>query len=297
MPSFFNGIFGHKPSKFIVSNRGQYPVPNTEEQNSFLGIGPMCRRAEDLAPILKIIANKNSDELRLDEPVNIKDIKFYYQEHDTGGTFVSPVNSEIILLLRKLVYHLEKNLKLKPEKIEMKAFAKSSELWVGNMTNDGPKFQEQLSNLQGNINLWLEFFKWIFRCSNHTLIALCTALFERMGPKYNSEEHLYWVKKRDDFRRDLIDLLGDDGVLLYPTHPTPAPYHNEPVFKAFNFSYTSVINVLGFPATHCPMGLSSGGLPIGIQVISNHKNDRLCLAVARYVEKAFGGWVPPDIEA
>lgn len=37
MPSFFNGIFGHKPSKFIVSNEGQYPSTECEEQNSFLG--------------------------------------------------------------------------------------------------------------------------------------------------------------------------------------------------------------------------------------------------------------------
>lgn len=37
MPSFFNGIFGHKPSKFIVSNEGQYPSTKCHEQNSFLG--------------------------------------------------------------------------------------------------------------------------------------------------------------------------------------------------------------------------------------------------------------------
>lgn len=36
MPAFFNGIFGHKPSKFIVSNDGQYPNTTCEEQNSFL---------------------------------------------------------------------------------------------------------------------------------------------------------------------------------------------------------------------------------------------------------------------
>ncbi|KRT82572.1 amidase [Oryctes borbonicus] len=296
MPSFFNGIFGHKPSKNVVSNKGQYPIPNNAEQNSFLGIGPMCRRAEDLLPLLKIITAKNAEVLKLDDPVDIKQLKFYYQEHDTGGKCVSAVNPEIKQLLRKLVYHLEKNAKIKPQKVEMKSFARSNAIWIGNMTNGGPRFQEQLSNLQGNISIWFEFLKWFLRLSDHTFIGLCTALVEKMGPEYNSEKHLFWVQQRDEFRRDLIDLLGDDGVFLYPTHPTPAPYHNEPLFKPFNFSYTSIINVLGFPATHCPMGLSSDGLPIGIQVISNHQNDRYCLAVARYIEKAFGGWVPPDIE-
>lgn len=37
MPAFFNGIFGHKPSRYVVSNAGQYPIPETELLNSFLG--------------------------------------------------------------------------------------------------------------------------------------------------------------------------------------------------------------------------------------------------------------------
>lgn len=64
----------------------------------------------------------------------------------------------------------------------------------------------------------------------------------------------------------LQELLGDDGVLLFPSHPTPAPYHGQPLFRAFNFVYTAVINVLLFPSTQCPLGLGSEGLPLGIQV-------------------------------
>lgn len=62
------------------------------------------------------------------------------------------------------------------------------------------------------------------------------------------------------------DILGEDGVFLYPTHPTAAPMHHEPLIKPFNFSYTAIINVLGLPATACPLGLNKQGLPIGIQV-------------------------------
>lgn len=61
-------------------------------------------------------------------------------------------------------------------------------------------------------------------------------------------------------------MLGNDGVFLYPTHPTPAPYHVEPIIKPLNFTYTGIINMLGLPATHCPLGLNQSGLPIGIQV-------------------------------
>lgn len=34
-------------------------------------------------------------------------------------------------------------------------------------------------------------------------------------------------------------------------------------------------------------------MPLGIQLVAASYNDRLTLAVARYLEEAFGGWVPP----
>lgn len=61
-------------------------------------------------------------------------------------------------------------------------------------------------------------------------------------------------------------MLEDDAVFLYPSHPTTAPYHSQPLFRPFNFAYTSILNVIGVPVTQCPLGLSSQGLPLGIQV-------------------------------
>lgn len=298
IPAYFNGIFGHKPSKHIVSMKGQYPVPVTKDQESFLGIGPMCRRAEDLLPLLKIVAQKNALQLKLDEDVNVKDLKFYYQDTDAGGKFVSVVKPEIRALFRKICLHLDKAHKIKAERVQLNTFAKGTPIWMACMSApNGPTFAEQLVNLEGSISIPLELLKWCFRLSNHTFIGILTALVEKLGTKHGSSKHTYLVEQRDRLKTELEDLLGDNGVFLYPTHPTPAPYHNEPTFKPFNFSYTGIINVLGFPATHCPMGLNHEGLPIGLQVVSNNKNDRLCLAVARELEKAFGGWVPPEIDA
>lgn len=36
------------------------------------------------------------------------------------------------------------------------------------------------------------------------------------------------------------------------------------------------------------------GLPVGFQVIAAPLQDRLCLATACALEKAFGGWTPPE---
>uniref|UniRef100_A0A8C1IV43 Fatty acid amide hydrolase 2b n=1 Tax=Cyprinus carpio TaxID=7962 RepID=A0A8C1IV43_CYPCA len=85
-----------------------------------------------------------------------------------------------------------------------------------------------------------------------------------------------------------------DGVLLYPSHPLLAHKHHHPHFTPHNFSYTSN-NCLSLPVTQCPLGLSKERLLLAVQVVVGKLQDHLPLAVALYLEKAFGGWVNPGV--
>lgn len=299
MPAFFNGIFGHKPSKGVVSNDGQYPSAHSDDQDQLLAIGPMCRYAQDLTLTLKIIANKNADLLKLDKKVDISQIKIYYMEDDGGQYLISPVDPEIKDAMRRIVNYFEKAHKIKAKKVNLKKMKKSVTLWFANMAcKDDKDFSYELSNRKGHINIWWECLKWILFMSNHTFIALLTVIFEKLGTiKHGSEEYNRLIQQSKDLYQELRDILGEDGVFLYPTHPTAAPMHYEPMCKPFNFSYTGIINVLGLPATACPLGLNKQGLPIGIQVVAGLYQDHLTLAVAEELERGFGGWVPPTIVA
>ncbi|XP_054740462.1 fatty-acid amide hydrolase 2-B [Anastrepha obliqua] len=299
MPAFFNGVFGHKPSKLVVSNKGQFPMPFSAEQNSFLGIGPMSRFAEDLKPMLRIIAGEKAPELRLDEPVDLQKVRFFYQESDGGGRLVSPVDADLLAAMQRTVQHLRQTVKpTLVEKVQFEQFRQSTIIWFANMKDDsGFTFAHQLGDLKVAINPYVELVKWVFGASKHTFIGLITAIMDRTQVQYGSSKYKHMVKKRDQLRAEMQELLGEDGVLLYPTHPTVAPYHNEPIFRPINFSYTGIVNVLGFPATAVPLGqLGSEGVPLGLQVIANFNNDRLCLAVAEELERAFGGWARPEVK-
>ncbi|XP_076627098.1 fatty-acid amide hydrolase 2 [Colletes latitarsis] len=298
MPCFFNGVFGHKPSEGIVSKHGQYPSAHSEEQDRLLSLGPMCRYAQDLMPTLKVLADKNVDKLRLNSKVDISKIEFYYMEDDGGQFLTSPVDVEIRDAMRGVIRYLEKAHKTKATKLSIRKMKKSIALWMANMScKDEKDFTYELSNRNGHINLWWEFIKWATFTSNHTLIALLTATFQRFAVKHGSEEHVKLMQESRDLYQEFKEILGDNGVFLYPTHPTAAPLHHEPLIKPFNFSYTAIINVLGLPSTACPLGLNKQGLPIGIQVVGDLYQDRLTIAVAEELERGFGGWVPPAVVA
>lgn len=60
--------------------------------------------------------------------------------------------------------------------------------------------------------------------------------------------------------------------------------------------YLLIPSAFNLPATNVPLGLNSQGLPIGIQVIAAPFQDKLCFAIAEFLEKRFGGWISPSCE-
>ncbi|XP_059472148.1 fatty-acid amide hydrolase 2 isoform X2 [Neocloeon triangulifer] len=293
MPCFFNGIFGHKPTRGTISNHGEWPVAS-ETHETYLGTGPMCKFATDLLPMVKVLAHR---DLQLDRKVELRRLRIYYMEDDGGNPHVSPVDAEIKQSMRKVLDYLAQAHGLKPTKIDLPRLRRAVSIWLAKMNIVGtPDFCQQLANCEGSINLGWELMKWTVGQSNHTFIALMTALTEKMGVQPGTPGYDRLFSMCQELHDEMQALLGEEGVFFYPTHPTPAPYHNEPVLRPFNFSYTAIINVLGFPATAIPLGLSSNGLPIGLQVVGGLHQDRLTLAMAVELEKAFGGWVPPKIE-
>ena len=110
----------------------------------------------------------------------------------------------------------------------------------------------------------------------------------------DTKMHMNFIKIGERLRKELNLLLGDDGVLIYPSHSTPASYHGHPIVKTFNFTYTAIFNILGNPVTKVPLGLGSSDVPLGLQVVEGLNMDRLSIAVAGEGERIFGGWVAPS---
>lgn len=264
-----------------------------------LSYGPMCRYACDLAPMLKVMAGDNAKVLRLDEPVNLSRVKYFYQENDGDCIFGVPVDHAIRLGIDKVLQHIDKSVGVKPTHVKLDALKESMELWLANIMEETDiPFECKLANYNGRVDAYIELLKWFVGMSKHTLPGIFYAIHVKFAPKYGGLEHKLKVKQREDLLRTFQEMLGDDGVFIYPTHPTVAPYHNETILRINSLGYTSIFNSLGLPSTAVPLGIGlTDRLPIGLQVVANRNQDRLCLAVASELEKAFGGWVAPEVIA
>jgi fatty acid amide hydrolase 2 len=85
-----------------------------------------------------------------------------------------------------------------------------------------------------------------------------------------------------------------DGVLLHPAHPRVAPRHGRTVGRSWLITPAAMFNLAGVPVTEVPLGLTAGGLPLGMQVAAGRDRDHVSIAVALELERVFGGWVPPS---
>uniref|UniRef100_A0A8C7XHG4 Fatty acid amide hydrolase 2b n=1 Tax=Oryzias sinensis TaxID=183150 RepID=A0A8C7XHG4_9TELE len=295
MPSFFNGIFGHKTTPGVVSCENQYP-PTSGRWSEYLSSGPMCRYAEDLLPMLKIMAGPNVSMLSLNTKVDLKKLRFFTIPHDGGSVFTHPVSKELMDIQRKVAERLECDLGVQVQKVCLPELRYSFQIWdkyMGLPDKEG-KPPIKFAELMGEPGrpawpLW-ELLKRMVGKSDHTMAAILLGLIEMIPI---SQPAAFIVPKKEKLQKDLDEMLGTDGILLYPSHPRVAPKHHHPLFRPFDFAYTGILNILGLPVTQCPLGLGEEGLPLGVQVVGGKMQDHLTLAVAVYLEKTFGGWRPP----
>ncbi len=295
MPAFFNGVFGHKATGGLVPNTGQYPLARNQAMR-YLSTGPLARRAEDLMPLLKLMAGPDNEDTGCVEMkihsitgVQLRGLTVIDVE-DNGKTKVS---ADLMSAQHRAADYL-KSKGARVKKMKFSALAHSFDIWSSMLSaSDQESFNVSLGN-GVRLRAVPEFMKWALRISDHTLPSLVLAMAEDLF-RFMPARTKKLVDAGLQLRQDLVDAIGHNGIMLYPSYSRPAPVHGRPLLTPFDFAYTAILNMMELPVTQVPLGLNDAGLPLGVQVASIHGNDHVTIAVALELEKAFGGWVPPDI--
>jgi len=294
MPAFFNGAFGHKPTGGLVPNTGQYPG-GQDEVSRYLTTGPICRCADDLPLLMDVLAGPDPhDEHSLPyafedpEGVDLRGVTAYVVR-DNG---LLAVSRDLRRAQRRAAAALARSgAEVRP--LRLSGFKQSLNIWSSMMhLGGGPTFKELLG--QGvPINPLVHLVRLALGRSPHTLPALGLAVVESildLAPRRLLEH----MKTGLAFRKELVQLLGRDSVLIYPSYPTPAPRHGVPIFPPVKWMYTAIFNAMELPATQVPLGFNRKRLPLGVQIVGAHGMDHLTIAAACALEKELGGWKPPE---
>lgn len=104
-----------------------------------------------------------------------------------------------------------------------------------------------------------------------------------LGPEVLGEE----TPRRDAFRNQLADLLGDDGVLVMPTVPGAAPlatasFDEVQAYRERAIRLLCLAGLSGFPQITLPLGTVDGA-PFGISLLGPAGSDLALIALGRRV--------------
>ncbi|XP_064474030.1 fatty-acid amide hydrolase 2-like [Ornithodoros turicata] len=291
VPAASCGIFSHKPSGEIVSVDG-LPPDVGQGLSTLNTIGPMTRYVEDLLPMFKVLAGpQGTGRLRLDEQVNLKDLNIYHMPDD-GAKYITRVESQMSAAVYKAVSYLETVCGSKSTQVSLPELREATATWVGNILAQGTsRFSKELKAGKGSLNYMQELLLTAIGKSKHNMASIMFVRQETRSEKYAQE----YVEKAKAFGERLERLLGDNGILVLPTNSSPAPYHNEWLTRwEYFFGFTCLFNVVRVPVTVAPiMRGEKDRMPIGVQIVASRNNDRLGLAAAKELSKAFGGWTAP----
>lgn len=292
LPAFFNGVFGLKPSPGLVPNTGQFPMPTTETGAFMLTIGPIARRAEDLMPMLRVIAGPDGvDPYARDMPIGdpadvpMRGLRVLLSE-DTSYVQVS----KEVRAARLLAAETLEAAGAKLEVVPLRSMRRALELYLAVLKVETGVSVKDLLVAEGSDRVTLRAA--LRRKGPHTRAMRLLLFSEWMTGKLPQKRLRKSAAARLAFMREITDAIGD-GVLLHPSHPRVAPRHGQTIGKPWLLTSTAIFNLVGTPVAQIPLGLNERGLPLGVQAVAGPGRDHAAVAVALELERAHGGWVPP----
>lgn len=119
-----------------------------------------------------------------------------------------------------------------------------------------------------------------------------------VGQLILARDYLTAQRLRGELSRQMAQVMASVDAVLTPTMPLPAPRIGQAVWEFTGgreavqeamIRFCAPFSVSGQPAASVPCGLSSGGLPVGLQVVGSPFAEGTVLRIAAAYERAAGG--------
>lgn len=276
VPSAFCGVWGHKPSFGIIPTLGYLDEPGgggTESDvNTF---GPIARSAADVRLLVDVLARPSLEKsvawsLRLPEPtvtsLNGLRVAAWFDEPELE------VDTEMLAVLHAASAAIEAaggvvDRTARPA-IDVRTAWRSGARLIGAAASVSDE-SGQLTHHQWMLmdrqrarvrTTWAEFFE----CFD---VLLCPVT---IVPAFAHLQEGLWSNRRitvNGRERDYVEMEG----------------------------WPALIGSAYLPSTSVPVGRTTGGLPVGMQVVARFLQDLTAIQVGEWIGEIVGGYEPPPI--
>ncbi len=298
-PAHYCGVFGHKPTYGICPPRG-HALPGIVGTADISAIGPLARSADDLALALAAMAGPDAIDgagyrLALPAPRKTKLRQFKV------AVMLDDPNAEVDRAVQDRIQALADFLAKKKAKVSDAArpdidTTQAQQVYIALLraATSGRQTAEQFERN---------------RQIAHDLDAKDESYFARMT-RANVMHHREWIghnEQRHRMRLKWAEFFSEYDLLLCPAASSAAVPHNHVgerhqrtiTVNGKEVPTTDQLFWAGYPAmaylpsTVAPVGFSSEGLPVGVQIVGPQHGDRTCIAFAKLIEQEFQPFVSP----
>ena len=306
-PASFCGIYGHKPTYGITSMRGHIPgKPGMLREPDMAVTGPLATSAGDLAVLMNILAAPLPSmgegwSLKLPEAAkqSLSDYKVLLWISDKD----CEVDNELLNAYRSLAASLSAQgatvTEGSPVGMSLNDFYPVYMQMLGSVLSPGmSRMQRKIAGMMGKAAGLTKRFMKTGKDSEKVLVGI-------------GQEHAQWIRL-DETRQKLREQFSEvfdqyDLVLMPVTMSAAMPHQQKPPVPARKVSvngeprpYTDMFmwvapaTLTGLPATSAPVGKTSSGLPVNIQIVGGLNQDMSCIRFAGLLEETLGKFVPPE---
>jgi amidase len=286
-PAHFTGICALKPTPGRVPGRGHLP-PCVGPFSVLGAIGPMARTIEDVSLLFGALSGQDEGD-SVSAPIALRKPGLMDLRERTIGYFeddgLVPVTEATRAAIQDSVRVL-KDAGFRVESFRPRTLELLRRLWWKFFVQCGAMFYEPVigGKREQLSPIFREFLSFAEEAGELTATELLDA----------------WAEM-DLLRNRTLQEMEAYPILLCPAASIPAFGHGERSWMIDGrevkyldaVRYTQWFNVLASPAAVVPVGRSSEGLPIGVQVVAPPYEDEFALGVAGVLDEAFGYSPPP----
>lgn len=306
-PASLCGIFGLKPTYGRISRYGLVAFASSLD-----AIGIFGQSSRDIAKVLRVISGRDKmDSTSADVPV--PDYEATLDNEIAGKTIGVPrslfgegLDPEIRDAVDKVIENLEKagarmiDIELPHARYGIAVYyiIATAEASSNLARYDGVRYGFRAENAHELRKMYFKTREEGFGSEVKRRIMLGTYV---LSSGYYDAYYAKAQKVRALVKQDYEKAFTACDAILTPTSPTTAfrigERSDDPLAMYLSDIYTVSANLAGVPAISVPCGLSSEGLPIGVQFIGNFWTEAFLLNLASFYENAHPVRTKPAIYA